>query len=57
MKFKELSINYPFAYQDSTMDHMRLNLSDDKKFFCLSCRDAKDKNSEIHFMAYRCENL
>tara|TARA_B110000285_G_scaffold234330_1_gene310888 strand:+ start:568 stop:855 length:288 start_codon:yes stop_codon:yes gene_type:complete len=39
------------------MDHMRLNLSDDRKYVCLSCTDAKDKKSDIHFAAWRSNDL
>ena len=53
----EKTINYPVAYQDSNIDHMRLMLSDDKEYFSLACTDAKDQRSEIYFQAWRTDNL
>lgn len=57
MKYKEQRINYPYAYQDCLMEHMRLNLSDDKKYVCLTTSDAKDHSSKINFCAWTAKSL
>ena len=53
----EKSIDYPTNYQDSHMDHMRLNLSNDKKYISLACTDKKNESADIHFVSWRSDNL
>jgi len=57
MKHKEQTIDYPVAYQDCCMEHMRLTLSDDKKYISLSCTDGGDHSSGIHFQGWNTKNL
>jgi hypothetical protein len=58
MKYIEQAIDYPqTTYQDCNMDHMRLNLSDDRKYISLSCTDINDHSSDIHFKAWKVKDL
>jgi hypothetical protein len=57
MKYKEQEFTYPITHQDSKMDHMRLALSDDKKYISLSCSDVCDHSSPTHFLAWNSNSL
>ena len=56
MKIKEQKFSYPINYQKSNMDNMKMNLSDDLRYICISCMENKP-GSEIHFKAWNVKSL